>query len=184
MKNNHCGKIKNLLPAMTLIEMIIAVSVMTMLFGVLTTCVIEIQGLSQTSDAMNLLQHEARVAIARISQDLRKAAPSKINIKPPNNDEIQYTKPKIANATPSITDFIMDWDPAAYRIRMDPSGTKGLISEQGGVDTVLAPHVQAIKFFNSTAYPLELKVVLNLTYTDNRQKTYNFTAISIINMRN
>lgn len=179
-------------PALTLIEMLICVCIMAVLMGILSTAMIQAQGLLQSNNEMAMLQSEARFLTSRLTQDLRMSSLSQLAIhdsaQVPGSHTIQFHVGKFANNTAVVKNNVPDWDPAIERFRFDPPHPENFVREHQGDNTVLSTHVKSIQFMsfdtNTTLFPDELRIRMRLERTGRGGRVYGLNTTAIVYMRN
>ena len=179
----------------TLLEVLIATIICALLFGILSAAILESRSIFQTSDILATLQAGTRLAILRMTSDLRRTSISQINIiqNSPivNTDTITYSLPldvdldgipdDLTRSTPNF------WDSNIVTISFDPT-TNSLLKSAGGNIVVLASNVKRINFLDYTLDTSlsmdELKIILDLEKATYKGRIYNKNSTSIVSTRN
>ena len=189
----HTKKIIRTNAAFTLMEMIIAATIMAVLALVLVAGMAQNFSILQTNKVITTLQNDAHLAILKMSKDLRRTALSQITITNDSPiagcDTLTYHLPSLdANNAPAIVSGNVQWDANAVTIGIDAANAGRLIRIDVNGTTTLANNVKFITFRDINDIPQlfmrELKISLGFEATSFGGRTHNYNSTTVINMRN
>ena len=178
----------------TLMELLVVAIILTVFIAVLSVAVLQARSVFETTDILVKLQENVRLAVRKMSADLRRTAPGQIsitqNIPVAGTDRIVYFLPMDAggDGNPDYTINGTTWSASATTISLDAGGTGRLLKTVGGDTLILAQNVKSVRFIdssiNSSLYLDEVQIVMELEDTSFEGRVHNIVSTSVINMRN
>ena len=180
--------------AFSLMEVLIAAVIMLAFMTILAIAIVQTRSVFEATDIIIGLQENARLAITKMSNDLRRTSLVQVsitqNIPSSGTDRIVYFLPQDADGD-DVPDYNINgtqWDINSIAISLDPLGTGKLFKSAGGTVSILAHNVKSVRFrdhsTDSSLYLDELQIVLEMEQTSYEGRVYNFTSTSVVNMRN
>lgn len=199
---NYFDRYKKLIKSFTLAEIIVAIVIMSIFFGVLIASLWQHLSILETTRIIDSFQKDARMAIIKISKDIRQTIPEQITINKDtpyaNTDQIVYHLPTLyANSAPIYNDTCpavcvppcLQWDTAnAVSIMVDAGNPGRLIRTDAAGTTVIAENVSGIlfvdRFQNPNLYRKELKITVKFATNAFGSQAHTYNSTTSINMRN
>ncbi len=180
--------------AFTLAEVLIVAIIISILMGVMLAAVIQSHAIIETTNTLTLLRQEKRLAVSKLSNELRNTSLSEITITQDSpasgTDKIEYYLPADSDhdGVPDLSSGDIVWDTANHiTIELDTSSHE-LKRTEGSNVTVLARYVKSIRFLDhslqSSLYLNELKVTLEMEKTSYQGRVYNISSTFTVYMRN
>lgn len=175
---------------LTLIEIVVVTAIGAGLMGLILTILLQTRGTFQNSESTVAMQENARLIIAKLSQELRNSSPNQISITQNSpasgTDTLVYHLAKDAdgNDIPDLTaGDAIDWG-NAITIQVNPAEKR--LYKNGS--EILGNNIKSINFTNhamdGSLYTNELKIDVEMEITAAGGKVYNITISSTVNMRN
>jgi prepilin-type N-terminal cleavage/methylation domain-containing protein len=183
----------------TLIEMMITVTVMTILLialsGLMSGMSSTFISLKDTSEA----EIDARVNARLLTDELKGTSIGMVTIfkdtPSGGSDTISYQVPQMSDTDndgvpdmPLVTNGAIQWQENARTIGLDPDNATDLVKIIGGIKTLLATDVTSIRFFdvNDDIDVLwdEIKVALIITKSNALGRSYSTQVMTTVNLRN
>jgi len=179
--------------AFTIAEMVVAAVITAVLALIMAASLMQSNSILQTNRIINTFQNDARLAITKMSKDLRRTSLAQITIQKntplAGYDQLTYHLPLFdAGNTPIVVNGALQWDANNVVIAIDAGNAGSLIRTDSSSTVVLANNVAFITFRDINDIPQlpsrELKISMGLQAASFGNRAHNYNATTVINMRN
>ena len=177
----------------TLAEVLMVAIITAILMGVMLAAVVQSHSIIETTNTLTLLRQEKRLAVSKLSNELRGTSLSEITITQNSpasgTDTITYHLPADADhdGVPDLSSSVNIVWGTDITIELDPSSHELKRTKDGNV-TVLARYVKSVRFLDHSLQPSlyldELKVTLEMEKTSYQGRVYDISSTFIVYMRN
>jgi competence protein ComGC len=191
--SRYINKGKKTTAAFTVVEMIVAATIMVTLTLAIVAGFTQNYSILQTNKVVNMLQNNARLATIKMTKDLRRTTLAQITIQKntplAGSDKLTYHLPSVdANSAPIVVNGILQWDANTVVIAIDATNPGNLVRTDANGTTVLTNNVNYITFRDINDIPQlylsELKIGLGLQAASVGNRILNYNSTTVINMRN